>query len=115
MRINEVYMQSLKEKLGHRIQEIRKSKNLTQEKLAELIGLDIPNLSNIERGKRFMSAETLEKIATALNVPVSDLFDYEHIKTREELINNINNILSAAETNEIAYFYRMINIHKELV
>lgn len=42
-------MSSLKEKLGARIQQIRKSKNLTQEKLAEAIGLDTPNLSNIER------------------------------------------------------------------
>ncbi len=50
-------MGSLKEKLGARIQQIRKSKGLTQEKLAEAIGLDTPNLSNIERGKRFLSSE----------------------------------------------------------
>ena len=61
-------MTTLKEKLGKRIKEIRKSRNLTQEKLAEMIGLDTPNLSNIERGKRFLSSETLEKIVKSLNL-----------------------------------------------
>ena len=37
-------MKSLKQKLGARIQEIRKSKNLTQEVLAEKIDMDKPNL-----------------------------------------------------------------------
>lgn len=61
-------MKSLKQKLGARIQEIRKSKNLTQEVLAEKIDMDKPNLSNIECGKRFMTAETLEKLATSKSV-----------------------------------------------
>ena len=106
-------MPTLKEKLGKRIQEIRKSKNLTQEKLAEMIGIDTPNLSNIERGKRFVSSETLEKIIKSLNVKEKDLFDFEHIKSKNELINSINNILNESDIKEIEYLYRMINIYKE--
>ena len=106
-------MSTLKEKLGRRIQEIRKSKNLTQEKLAELIGLDTPNLSNIERGKRFVTVETLEKIINALGVSEKTLFDLEHIKPREELITLINHILSVSETKDIEYFYRMISLYIE--
>lgn len=106
-------MPTLKEKLGKRIQEIRKSKKLTQEKLAEMIGIDTPNLSNIERGKRFVSSDTLEKIIKSLNVKEKDLFDFEHIKSKNELINSINNILKESDIKEIEYFYRMINIYKE--
>ena len=106
-------MSSLKEKLGKRIQEIRKSKKMTQEKLAEMIGLDTPNLSNIERGKRFVTSETLEKIINALNVREKDLFDFEHIKSKEELIKLINNILHNSSEKEIEYFYRMIILFKE--
>lgn len=106
-------MPTLKEKLGKRIQEIRKSKNLTQEKLAEMIGIDTPNLSNIERGKRFVSSDTLEQIIKSLNVKEKDLFDFEHIKSKNELINSINNILNESDIKEIEYFYRMINIYKE--
>lgn len=106
-------MPTLKEKLGKRIQEIRKSKKLIQEKLAEMIGIDTPNLSNIERGKRFVSSDTLEKIIKSLNVKEKDLFDFEHVKSKNELINSINNILNESDIKEIEYFYRMINIYKE--
>lgn len=105
-------MPTLKEKLGKRIQEIRKSKNL-QKKLAEMIGIDTPNLSNIERRKRFVSSDTLEKIIKSLNVKEKDLFDFEDIKSKNELINSINNILNESDIKEIEYFYRMINIYKE--
>ena len=49
-------MTTLKKKLGARIQYLRKQQKLTQETLAENIGMDTPNLSNIECGKRFMTA-----------------------------------------------------------
>lgn len=106
-------MPTLKEKLGKRIQEIRKSKNLTQEKLAEMIGIDTPNLSNIERGKRFVSSDTLEKIIKSLNVKEKDLFDFDHIKSKNDLINSINKILNESDTKEIEYYYRMISVYKE--
>ncbi len=107
-------MSSLKKKLGVRIQEIRKSKNMTQEKLAEAIGLNVPNLSNIERGKKFVSAETLEKIIKALNINESELFDFAHIKSRDELLNLIINILKNSTDKDIKYFYRMIRLYKEI-
>jgi len=106
-------MSSLKIKLGARIQEIRKSKNITQEKLAEAIGLNVPNLSNIERGKKFVTAETLERIINALEIKESDLFDFGHIKTRKELLDLINDILSKASDKDIQYFYRMMSLYKE--
>lgn len=106
-------MPTLKEKLGKRIQEIRKSKNITQEKLAEMIGIDTPNLSNIERGKRFVSSDTLEKIIKSLNVKEKDLFDFDHIKSKNDLINSINKILNESDTKEIEYYYRMISVYKE--
>ena len=105
---------SLKEKLGTRIQEIRKSKNLTQEKLAEAIGLDTPNLSNIERGKRFVSAETLEKIVQALGVEEKDLFDFGHIKSRKDILKEISLLLDKTDDNKLAYYYRLIKLNQEL-
>jgi transcriptional regulator with XRE-family HTH domain len=107
-------MSSLKENLGARIQEIRKSKNITQEKLAEMINLDTPNLSNIERGKRFISPETLERIVKALNVDESELFDFKHLKTRDELIDIIKEILADSDYKDVRYYYRMMKIYKEI-
>lgn len=107
-------MSSLKENFGARIQEIRKSKNLTQEKLAEMINIDTPNLSNIERGKRFVSSETLTRIVKALEIEEKELFDFQHLITKEELINSINKILENADLREIKYYYRMMKLYKEM-
>lgn len=108
-------MSSLKVKLGARIQQIRKSKKLTQEQLAEMIDLDIPNLSNIERGKRFVSANTLENIVKALDVTEKELFDFGYKGTKAELISEINNLLELSDIKELEYYYRFIKMHKEIV
>jgi len=107
-------MKSLKQKLGARIQEIRKSKNLTQEVLAEKIDMDKPNLSNIECGKRFMTAETLEKLAGALEVEEQELFNFGHIKSRNELVNILNNSINNASDSELMYLYKVIEALKFL-
>lgn len=54
--------------IGKRIQRLRKSKHISQELLAEMIGLSLSYVSYIERGIKFMSIETLIKIANALEV-----------------------------------------------
>lgn len=105
-------MNFLKQNLGARIQQLRKSKKMTQEQLAEIIGLDIPNISNIERGKRFVSSSTLEKIIGALEVSPMDLFDFENIKTRDELINQINSILASSNDKELNFYYRMMKLYR---
>ena len=74
---------------GKRIKELRERKKLTQEKLAEKIGLDLQTISRIETGYYFTSFENLEKLANALDVTIADLFDFEHVKTKEELIKEM--------------------------
>ena len=85
----------MKELLGKRIKELRTRKRLTQEQLAELVNMGERNLSKIECGINFISAETLEKISKALDVSPKDLFDFEHLKDdkikKSELIDAINN------------------------
>ena len=86
---------------------------MTQEQLAEIIGLDIPNISNIERGKRFVSSSTLEKIIDALEVSPKELFDFEYIKTKSDLINSINEIVMSATNKELIFYYRIMKLFKE--
>lgn len=91
----------LKKQIGKRIQSIRKSKGITQEGLAEMIGIEIPSLSNIETGKYSPSIETLQKLATALNVKVWEFYYVEEISIDEmqkEIINAINNNEKITET-----------------
>jgi transcriptional regulator with XRE-family HTH domain len=64
-----------KEKIfGKILQEERKAKNISQEKLAKLTGLDRTAISLIETGKRSPTFSTILKICSALEVDPSELF-----------------------------------------
>lgn len=86
--------------LGNNIKKFRKIKNITQNELAELAGIEVKSLSLIETGKGFISAKNLEKLADILNVSFSDLFStqnpdnnknmYQEILSNMELIKNNN-------------------------
>jgi len=80
---------NIKNLLGKRIQEIRKRKHLKQEQLAEMINIETASLSNIERGKYYPTADNLDKILKVLNVTPRELFDFEHLAPKEELINEM--------------------------
>ncbi len=60
--------------LGKKIQKRRKSLELTQEELAEKIGIRRAYMGYIEQGRYAPSLEVVEKIARALSLKVSDLF-----------------------------------------
>lgn len=107
-------MSDIKAQLGARIKELRKSKNITQEELVELIGSDTNNLSRIENGKKFMSAEKLSKIANALNVDIKELFDFGHILSDDELKTEIISDINTLSTKQLKYIYKSIKNIKEL-
>lgn len=83
----------LKKNIGRRIKELRKAKRLSQEKLAELVDIEQNTLSYIETGNNFCTAETLEKIITALEIEPAELFDFGHQKTNDILLIEINKML----------------------
>lgn len=84
---------NIKNSLGKRIKELRKQRNLSQEKLAELVDISQNALSYIETGDNFCSAETLEKIITALEIEPRELFDFGHLKNNDILLTEINQML----------------------
>ncbi len=62
-------------KMGKRIRELRGRKPWSQERLADEAHLDRSYMSGIERGVRNVSVLTVAKIAKALKVPLTTLFD----------------------------------------
>lgn len=59
--------------LGQRIRLLRMSKGLSQEQLALESNLDRTYVSEVERGRRNISALNLNKLSHALNVSLSEL------------------------------------------
>ena len=68
-------MSELAKILGQRIRNYRTEKKLSQERLAELAGCHHTYIGQIERGEKNATIESIEKIASALNVSLSKLFE----------------------------------------
>lgn len=100
---------TLKQDLGQRIQKLRKDKKITQEQLAEMVGIDPKNISRIEKGNNYPTAENLTSIAKALNVDIYELFVFNSIpleQMKEEIINSLSN-----EKN-ILHLYQCLKFEK---
>jgi transcriptional regulator with XRE-family HTH domain len=69
-------MSILRNNVGRRLRQIRRQKDITQEQLAEAVGVSAESISNIERGKNAPSFETLEKLAAVLEVEVGEFFQF---------------------------------------
>lgn len=67
-------MSKLSKRIGKRVSQERRKKNLTTEKLAYENGISKGYLSDIENGKKLPSIKMLERIAEALEVDISTLF-----------------------------------------
>lgn len=66
--------QDIVAQFGLNVQNIRKSKGLSQERLAELASLHRTYIGMIERGEKNITIKNIEKIADALGINIKDLF-----------------------------------------
>lgn len=64
----------IKKRFGDRVRELRTQANLSQEKFALQIGMDRTYLASVEQGKRNISIENIQKIATGFGITVEALF-----------------------------------------
>ena len=58
---------------GRRVREVRKSKGISQERLAEMAGIDRSYMGNIERGEKNITLKKAYEICDALDVKIEDL------------------------------------------
>ncbi|CAM5778649.1 MULTISPECIES: helix-turn-helix domain-containing protein [Brevibacillus] len=60
-------------RLGNRIRSFRKLKGLTQQSLAEKMGVSLSFVGSLERGTRMPTEPVLRKIASTLQVDYEEL------------------------------------------
>lgn len=70
--------------VGQRIRLARQRAGLTQEELAGQISRTAESISNIERGLQEPNLRTIQSLAKALNLPVSEFFDFDEKASSEE-------------------------------
>lgn len=79
----------IKAEIGKRIRNIRNSKGYSQEKFAQICGIDRTYIAGVEAGKRNISLENLYKIAQGFDMSLAELCDYE-APIRKNIILTIN-------------------------
>ena len=107
-------MSTLSMQVGKRIKELREARKMKQVELAELIDMEATNLSKLEKGVHLPKEENLNKITNALNVDIKDLFDFGHLKTKEELVRDINRIFEQSSLEEMQFFHKILTSYREL-
>ena len=77
-----------------KLQELRKSKGLTQEELSELLYVSRSAISKWESGKGYPSIDSLKQISQFFNISIDDLLTGDKILTiaKNENINNIKSL-----------------------
>ncbi|MDY5059765.1 helix-turn-helix domain-containing protein [Staphylococcus simulans] len=103
----------LEYEIANRIKELRRAKNMTQEQLAEKIGVDTSFLGRIERGKAAnIQVNTLEKIINALDEEYSVFFTFENTSNRyAELLHKLS--LSKNESQLLEIFESIIKLEEK--
>ena len=66
----------LEKRFGAKLAYIRKSKKLSQMKLAEMVDMNFNYIGQIERGEANVTIKTIKILANALDIDVKSLFDF---------------------------------------
>lgn len=103
-------MSDITKVLGQRIRNYRIGKGLSQEKLAELSGCHHTYIGQIERGEKNATIESIVKIAVALDVSLSKLFEKLGAEATEarNIPLECYELISAKSKNEQEKIYRIL-------
>jgi len=88
--------------IGNKIKYYRKERNMTQDRLAEKLGLGKGTISNYESGYRTPQQDRLFELAEILEISINDLFP--PTKKNEKDINSIYNQLESPRQAKVYNF-----------
>ena len=99
--------------IGEIIKKRRKELGISQEKLAEILGVTYQQIQRYENGTNRLNVENIQFVARALSVSVSYFFEPDKILiTPKEIFSN----LPAEDLNLIKYFQKIkSNQNKKIV
>lgn len=93
--------------MGLRIAQRRKELHMTQESLAEAVGLSLQSISCIELGKKGIRPQNLAKLCIALNV-TSDFILFG--KRTEQQTNDLLSKITTLDDNSYQAIQSLVNL-----
>ena len=91
----------MKMDIGSAIKKLRMDSKVTQEAVAEYLGISFQAVSKWETGTTMPDITLLPEIAAFFGVRIDDLFSVDH----EDELNRIDHILAYEGLSEQSYFY----------
>lgn len=95
---------------GKKLQQIRKSKGLTQEKLTELVSVHEKHISKLELGTYKPCFDTLNKVLKALDLKIDDVgLNLEKVSVSDNpfYIKSVQ-ILNNTTEQELEFYYSLL-------
>ena len=87
--------------IGQRIRKTRKAHGLSQEQLAELVGISTTHMSHIETGTTKLSLPVLVSLAEALEVSTDDLLFCGSPTERGSVLAELTQLLESCTTQQL--------------
>ena len=87
--------------IGRRIRTVRLQQKITQEQLAEAVGVCVTHISHIETGNSIPSIQVLVDIINTLHCSADDLLCINIEKDRPIVSGWISDLLSDCSTDEV--------------
>lgn len=97
-------MKSPNNQLGYRIKSAREERKMTQEKLAEIIGISTVYLAEIENKRTIPSFPVLSSLCTVLNLSIDDLIH----NTESTNAQKIWRLLTQCNEKQLAVILAMV-------
>ena len=94
--------------VGRRIAQARADKGYSQAMLAEKANISVSHLSNIERGRKSLSAEVLLRIAEALQVSADGILFTDIPQAHKEIESQIDVNLNNCTVREKEFILKLI-------
>ena len=87
--------------IGQRVRKFTKARNISQEQLAEQIGISVTHMSHIETGNTKLSLPVLVDLAAALEVRSDELLFDNDMTERSAVCNEVSDLLDTCTTQQI--------------
>ncbi len=98
--------------IGQRIRKIRKAHGISQEELAEKIGISTTHMSHIETGNTKLSLPVFVALSTALDVCADELLNDVSPSNRSASINEIIQILDSCTSKQVKILSDLVRAAK---
>lgn len=95
-------------KIGAKIRSLRKTKNLSQEQLAEKVWISTTHMSHIETGTTKLSLPVLVDLANALNAGTDEILESSLETKKNTSVDNIISLLKTCTPQQAAVLEEVI-------